>query len=75
MIDPEAVRGRIATFLRLQPGKAVDGAVLTDLVTESFVLVQLVIDLQEEFGIRLSGEGLREVRTVGDLITTVTSRA
>ena len=74
MIDPEAVRGRISTFLRLQPGRAVDGAVLTDLVTESFVLVQLVIDLQEEFGIRLSGEDLREVRTVGDLITTVTSR-
>ena len=75
MIDPEAVRARISTFLRLSPGKATDGAVLTDLVTESFVLVQLVIDLQEEFGIRLSGEDLREVRTVGDLITTVTSRA
>ena len=74
MIDPEAVRGRIATFLRLPPGKTVDGAVLTDLVTESFVLVQIVIDLQEEFGIRLSGEDLREVRTVGDLITKVVSR-
>ena len=74
MIDPEAVRGRISTFLRLQAGKAADGAVLTDLVTESFVLVQLVIDLQEEFGIRLSGEDLREVRTVGDLIATVASR-
>ena len=74
MIDPEAVRTRISTFLHLPPGKATDGAVLTDLVTESFVLVQLVIDLQEEFGIRLSGEDLREVRSVGDLITTVTSR-
>jgi acyl carrier protein len=74
MIDPEAVRARIWTFLHLDPSKAVDGAVLTDLVTESFVLVQLVIDLQEEFGIRLSGEDLREVRTVGDLITTVVTR-
>jgi len=74
LIDPKAVRGWISTFLRLQPGRAVDGAVLTDLVTESFVLVQLVIDLQEEFGIRLSGEDLRDVRSVGDLITTITSR-
>ena len=73
MIDPEAVRGRISTFLHLPPGKAPDG-ILTDVVTESFVLVQLMIDLQEEFGIRLSGEDLREVRTVGDLIATVTSR-
>jgi acyl carrier protein len=74
MIAGEAVRERISTFLRLAPGKAVDSAVLTDLVAESFVLVQLVIDLQEEFGVRLSGEDLRDVRTVGDLILAVTSR-
>lgn len=74
MIDGEKVRERISTFLHLSPGRAVDGAALTDLVTESFVLVQLVIDLQEDFGIRLDGEDLRDVRTVGDLIAIVVSR-
>lgn len=68
MIDREEVRARISSFLRLSAGAAKDDALLSDLVAESFVLVQLVIELQEDFGVRLTGDDLREVRTVGELI-------
>lgn len=45
-----------------------DSANLTDLVTESFVLIELVIALQEEFQVRLIQEDLQEVKTLGQLL-------
>lgn len=71
MIDPEAVRRRIGTFLKVPAERLADEAALAGLVRESFLLVQLVIDLQEEFGARLVQEDLRDVRTVADLVRAV----
>jgi acyl carrier protein len=45
-----------------------DSANLTDLVTESFILIELVIALQEEFQVRLIQEDLQEVKTLGQLL-------
>lgn len=45
-----------------------DSANLTDLVHESFVLIELVIALQEEFKVRLVQEDLQEVKTLGHLL-------
>lgn len=45
-----------------------DSANLTDLVHESFVLIELVIALQEEFQVRLVQEDLQEVKTLGQLL-------
>ncbi len=45
-----------------------DSANLTDLVTESFILIELVIALQEEFKVRLIQEDLQEVKTLGQLL-------
>jgi acyl carrier protein len=41
---------------------------LTSLAVDSFELVELVIDLQEEFGVRLSQADLVGARTLGDLV-------
>ena len=71
MIDPEQVRARIAAFAKRPASQAGDGVVLTGLVFESFVLVEMVIELQEEFGVRLLQDDLKDVKTVGDLIRTV----
>ena len=51
-----------------------DDAVLTDLVNNSFVLVELVIELQEEFDVRFQQADMNEVKTVGALIDLVDSR-
>jgi acyl carrier protein len=43
-------------------------------VQESFSLVEMIIELQEQFPIRLSQEDLRAVRTVGDLLQTLIAK-
>ena len=73
MIQREKVLEQMADFLKLPIEKFEDAAVLTDLVTQSFVLVELVIDLQEEFGVRFGQEQLKGVRTVGELVTLIVS--
>lgn len=68
MANREDVRAKIAEFLRHPVEKLQDDTVLTDLVTDSMILVNMVIDLQEDFGIRLMQEDLKEVKTVGQLL-------
>ncbi len=51
-----------------------DGAVLTDLVNSSFLLVEMVIELQEEFDVRFQQADMNEVATVGQLLDLVDSR-
>jgi acyl carrier protein len=70
----EEVREKIASFLNQPVDNIKDNAVLTDLVPESFLLVELVIELQEEFGVRLMQEDLKDVKTVHDLDTVVTKK-
>jgi len=51
-----------------------DNMVLTDLVAESFALIETVINLQEELKIRLVQDDLRGVNTVGDLLSVCAKR-
>jgi acyl carrier protein len=67
MADEDTVKGKMATLLRQPVEKLTDDTLLTDLVTDSFLLVQMVIELQEEFGVRLVQEDLKDVKTVNDL--------
>ena len=71
----ESVRRRMAEILRQPLEKVADATELIDLVAESFVLVEMAIELQEEFQVRLLQEDLNGVRTVADLIRLVASRA
>ena len=71
----EKVREKIATFLNQPPAAISDDAILTSLVPESFLLVELVIELQEEFGVRLMQDDLKDVKTVNDLATVVERNA
>ena len=68
MANQEEVRLKMATFLRQPVEKLQDGTILTDLVTDSMILVNMVIDLQEDFAIRLMQEDLKDVKTVGQLL-------
>jgi len=64
----EKLREQMAVILKQPVSRLDDSALLTDLVCDSFVLVDMVIELQEEFDIILVQEDLRQVKTVGDLI-------
>ena len=75
MIDTDAVKHRIAATLALPVAKLADDRLLTDVVAESFAMVEMVIDLQEEFGVRLEQAELKRLRTVADLTTLVVAKA
>jgi len=74
MTDREQVRAEIAKFVKKPVAKVGDGIALMDLVQESFVLVELVIELQETFSVRFAQEDLSAVKSVGDLIDLVLRR-
>lgn len=61
----------MAQLLKQPVERLVDAAVLTDLVAESFVLVDMVIELQDDLGIRLMQDDLKPVKTVGDLLVVI----
>ena len=75
MIDQTDVKHRIATFLNLPESKLGGSAVLTDLVTDSFVLVEMVMELQDDLGVHLIQEDLKDVKTVDDLVRLFASDA
>jgi acyl carrier protein len=75
MAGRDSIRGAIATFVKKPPAKVGDDVALMDLVQESFVLVEMVIELQESFSVRFGQEDLSAVKTVGDLIDLVERRA
>ncbi len=70
----ETVRARMAEVLGSTPDRIRDDSVLTDLVNSSFLLVEMVIELQEEFDVRFQQSDLAEVANVGQLLDLVESR-
>ena len=71
MSGREEIRGAIARFLKKPIERVTDGTMLVDLVQESFVLVEMVIELQETFGVRFGQAELSNVKSVGELIELV----
>jgi acyl carrier protein len=74
MNDRERVREKIAEILGHKPEKIVDDAVLTDLVNNSFLLVETVIELQEEFNIHFQQSDLTNMASVGQLLDLSAAR-
>jgi acyl carrier protein len=74
-IDTNTIKERIARTLHIPLAKLKDEATVSDIVTESFAVVEMVIDLQEEFGIRLGQEDLKTIKTIGALTTLIAERA
>ncbi len=68
MANRDDVRAKMADFLNHSVKKLQDDTTLTDLVTDSMILVNMVIELQEDFSIRLVQEDLKDVKTVGQLL-------
>jgi acyl carrier protein len=71
-LDPgftaEAVLERIAELLVVPVAELTPQTPIRNLVRESFMLVELVIDLQEEFGTYFTQGELREIETIGELV-------
>ncbi|HUP70102.1 MAG TPA: phosphopantetheine-binding protein [Acidimicrobiales bacterium] len=70
----EAIRLRMAEVLEVPEGRVNLDAVLTDLVSDSFRLVEMAIELQEHFDVMFGQEDMKNLRTVGDMAELVRSR-
>ena len=75
MLTHDEIKSVIARLGELDPDLLADDALLTDLMVDSFAMVDLCIALQEEMDVIFTGEDLGEVSTVGDLIRLVAARA
>lgn len=68
MIGFDDVAGRVASVLRIPAGSLTPQTSLADLPADSFLLVELIVDLQEEFDAAFTQARLREVTNLGDLV-------
>ena len=73
-IKSEEIKNRIAEVLNISVEQFNDDTILKDLVTDSFLLVEMAIELQEDFQVRFSQEDLKEVETIGDLIFLIKNK-
>ena len=73
-IKSEEIKNRIAEVLNISVERFNDETILKDLVTDSFLLVEMAIELQEDFQVRFSQEDLKRVETIGDLIFLIKNK-
>lgn len=69
-----AVRERIARAAGRAPAEIEDATALGELCPDSFQLVEVLVDLQEDLGVTLVQEDLRTTRSVGDLAALLAER-
>ena len=70
-----AITQRVAEILRRPLAAVTADTELGQLAGDSFVLVELVLELQDEFGVRFDHADVQSLRTVGDVVQLVESRA
>lgn len=64
----------LAKLLKIDAARVTENARLTDLVADSFVLIETVVELQEELDITLVQEDLDGVVSVAQLLDVVTAK-
>ncbi|RMI29440.1 4'-phosphopantetheinyl transferase superfamily protein [Nocardia stercoris] len=67
------VAERIHQLLPIVPGTLTEQTKVRDLVGDSFALVEMIIDVQEEFDVIFTQSQLGTVQTLGDLVTLLQS--
>lgn len=68
VITFDAVASRIASVLHVQASTLTPQTTIKDLAADSFMLVEMVIDLQEEFDAVFTQASLRKVANLGELV-------
>jgi acyl carrier protein len=70
-MQPIDIKQQLAEFTKIPLARIDDDAAITDLVSDSFMLVEMLLILQDHFSIELEQEDLEEVVTVAHLIDLV----
>ncbi|MBR0424918.1 MAG: acyl carrier protein [Clostridia bacterium] len=71
----EKVRQIIANQLDLDPAEiTMDSNLIEDLRADSLDIVELVMDMEQEFDVEIPDEELPKVKTVGDIVRYLQNR-
>ena len=71
----DEITARIAEVLGVAPSRVRPEVVLSELVSDSYRLVEMAIELQDDYDVIFSQADLSSVTTVGDLADLVRTRA
>ena len=72
--DKAFIKSKIAEFLELPVTDMQDDRPVMSLVSDSFMMVEMVIEMQEEFKVRLVQNDFKDIHTIGELIELIDSR-
>jgi acyl carrier protein len=75
VITFDAVAERVAAVMGVPTERLLPGALLSELGSDSLMLVEMAIDLQEEFDVVVTQEEFAAVRTFGDVVVLVQGKA
>ncbi|HJB59501.1 MAG TPA: acyl carrier protein [Candidatus Faecalibacterium faecipullorum] len=71
----EKIRGFLAEQLGIEPEKiTMDSDLLNDFEADSLDIVDMVMTLEDEFGIEVPDEAIQDMHTVGDVVRFVDSK-
>jgi acyl carrier protein len=73
-ITTQAVRTKIADTLAIPPTELTDNTLLTDLSVDSLALIEIAIELEEDYDVAFEQSDLKGLRTVGDVAALVEAR-
>jgi acyl carrier protein len=73
-ITTQAVLTKIADTLAIPPTKLTDNTLLTDLSVDSLALIEMAIELEEDYDVAFEQSDLEGLRTVGDVAALVEAR-
>lgn len=74
-ISFETVAERVAGVLRVPASDLTPDTLMKDLAADSFMLVEMIVDLQEEFDAVFTQARLREIDSLGELVTLLQESA
>lgn len=75
MLIEDTIKNHMATFLSVGVERLSNDTVLTDLVIESFFLIEMLLALQEDFNIVLVQDDISDVTTVGELVAVLIKKS
>ena len=73
-VDFEQVARHVSTLISVPFERLTPESTIAELVPDSFVFVEVAVDLQEEYDVVLTQHDLKDVRTLGDLADLLRER-